>query len=350
MQKGIIITTTNLIDGAEITQYLGIVNESIVVGTNLFSDLFAGVSDIFGGKSKSYQKELQDLYSYVLDGLIDKAKVKKADAIVGLKIDFDELSGQGKSMFMMNAIGTAVKTIQTNSHPNNQIANRVLDRDEFEKNKKILQIKEKIRHGEQIEEADFQFILANRIPACEKSFYTILNNPPEIAYNNNLFNFYRDLFIDYIGLFPYSQKIEMIYPYIEKYENLGSAILELIKEFHIINFSYVKDAITSRETPRQHFVLNFIGFPNESYTPDNIEDYKEIISLIKENIAYNYDGSTPNDKWECSCGKKNSPDKQYCSKCLKDVYGFTRDEINPTQAIESIQEIILILESSFESR
>lgn len=104
-----IITSTNDIKNYKITQYLGMINVNIVIGTNFFSDFFASFSDVFGGYSSSYQSKLDKIYNDAITELSKKAEYKRADAIVGVHFDFDELSGKGKSMFMVTAYGTAVK-------------------------------------------------------------------------------------------------------------------------------------------------------------------------------------------------------------------------------------------------
>lgn len=103
-----IITTTHHIENNNIKQYLGIVNTNVVLGVNFFSDAVASRTDIFGGRSGSYESKLNLIYEKVTNELERKANYLKADAILGLQIDFDEISGKEKSMFMVSASGTAV--------------------------------------------------------------------------------------------------------------------------------------------------------------------------------------------------------------------------------------------------
>lgn len=103
-----IVTTTNSIEGYSIRKYLGVVNANVVIGTNLFSDIAASLTDVFGGRSDSYKSKLTTIYDEVMKELIGKAESYHADAIVGLHVDFDEVSGGGKSMFMVSASGTAI--------------------------------------------------------------------------------------------------------------------------------------------------------------------------------------------------------------------------------------------------
>lgn len=108
-----IVTTTNSIEGYTVKRYLGVVNANVVIGTNLFSDIAASLTDVFGGRSGSYKSKLNTIYDEVMKELTEKAKSYHADAIVGLHVDFDEVSGGGKSMFMVSASGTAI-TLEKN--------------------------------------------------------------------------------------------------------------------------------------------------------------------------------------------------------------------------------------------
>ena len=107
--KNIKVTTTSSFDNAEIEQYLEPVTAHLAVGMNFFKDFLSGFTDFFGGKSKSYQKTLESLNSEAINQLKVKAANLGANCIVGLKIDNDEISAQGKSMLMVTIVGTAAK-------------------------------------------------------------------------------------------------------------------------------------------------------------------------------------------------------------------------------------------------
>lgn len=109
-----IITTTNSIEGYSVRKYLGVVNANVVLGTNLFSDFTASLSDVFGGHSGTYKNKLNLIYNEVMKEVSKNAESYHADAILGLHINFDEISGGGKSMFMVSASGTVV-TLEKNN-------------------------------------------------------------------------------------------------------------------------------------------------------------------------------------------------------------------------------------------
>lgn len=108
MTAGILITTTNQVEGRPVRQYLGPVNANIVLGANFVSDFFAQLTDFFGGTSEAYQGKIDEVYKRTMRLLEIKAMDMGANAIVGLKTDFSQISGKGMSMFMLSAVGTAV--------------------------------------------------------------------------------------------------------------------------------------------------------------------------------------------------------------------------------------------------
>ena len=102
-----IVTTTSSIEGKSITRYCGIVTGEAVLGANLFKDLFAGIRDLVGGRSATYEKELQRARDVALSELEERATSLGANAVVGIDLDYEVL-GQNNGMLMVSATGTAV--------------------------------------------------------------------------------------------------------------------------------------------------------------------------------------------------------------------------------------------------
>ena len=102
-----IVTTTSSIEGKSITRYCGIVAGEAVLGANLFKDLFAGIRDLVGGRSATYEKELQRARDVALRELEERAISLGANAVVGIDLDYEVL-GQNNGMLMVSATGTAV--------------------------------------------------------------------------------------------------------------------------------------------------------------------------------------------------------------------------------------------------
>ena len=102
-----LITTTPTIEGREIVEYKGIVFGEIIAGVNFVKDFMAGLTNIFGGRSSSYESEIVNARANALNEMEQRAFQMGANAIVGVKVDYETL-GEGGSMLMVTATGTAV--------------------------------------------------------------------------------------------------------------------------------------------------------------------------------------------------------------------------------------------------
>jgi len=102
-----IVTTTPSIEGKRISRYCGVVAGEAILGANLFKDLFAGIRDLVGGRSATYERELQRARDIAMQELQQRAQNLGANAVVGVDLDYEVL-GQSNGMLMVSASGTAV--------------------------------------------------------------------------------------------------------------------------------------------------------------------------------------------------------------------------------------------------
>ena len=103
-----ILTTTPGVEGRTITEYKGIVFGEVISGVNFIRDFAAGIRNIIGGRSGSYEDELLAARTQALDEMSARAAQLGADAIVGIDLDYEVLGEKG-GMLMVTASGTAVK-------------------------------------------------------------------------------------------------------------------------------------------------------------------------------------------------------------------------------------------------
>ena len=87
--------------------YKGVVTGETIVGANVLKDLMANLRDIFGGRSKSYEKVLSEARTAAIEEMQQRAMALGANAIVGIDIDYETV-GQSGSMLMVAVSGTAV--------------------------------------------------------------------------------------------------------------------------------------------------------------------------------------------------------------------------------------------------
>jgi uncharacterized protein YbjQ (UPF0145 family) len=102
-----ILTTTPVVEGKKIVEYKGIVFGEVISGVNFIKDFAAGLSNIFGGRSRSYEGELLEAREAALREMEQRAAYLGANAVVGVDVDYEVL-GQNGNMLMVTASGTAV--------------------------------------------------------------------------------------------------------------------------------------------------------------------------------------------------------------------------------------------------
>ncbi len=101
-----LLTTTNSIEGKPVETYLGLVSGEAILGANIFRDFFAGIRDIVGGRSASYENELRKAKEIALQEMTEQATRLGANAVIGIDLDYETV---GNSMLMVSASGTAVR-------------------------------------------------------------------------------------------------------------------------------------------------------------------------------------------------------------------------------------------------
>ena len=105
----LLITTTHGIEGRRIVEYRGLVGGDAILGANMFRDMFAGLRDLVGGRSGSYEKVLRAAKTEALEDMVAAARERGANAVVGVDLDYETIQIQdGGSMLMVSCSGTAV--------------------------------------------------------------------------------------------------------------------------------------------------------------------------------------------------------------------------------------------------
>ncbi|MFD1797219.1 heavy metal-binding domain-containing protein [Paracoccus aurantiacus] len=99
-----IVTTTPSVEGRRITAYHGVITGETIIGANIFRDLFAGIRDIVGGRSASYEGALAEARETAMKEMQDRAAALGGNAVVGVDLDYEVIN----NMLMVSASGTAV--------------------------------------------------------------------------------------------------------------------------------------------------------------------------------------------------------------------------------------------------
>lgn len=102
-----LLATTTTVQNLDIKEYKGIVFGETIIGANIVKDLFAGIRDIVGGRSGSYEGVLAEARTTSINEMIQRAQAMGANAIIGIDVDYETI-GANASMIMVSVSGTAV--------------------------------------------------------------------------------------------------------------------------------------------------------------------------------------------------------------------------------------------------
>lgn len=335
-----IITTTNSIENAKVEKYLGVVTANLVVGTGFFTDLTASFTDLFGGTSGAYRKELEGLYQRAHEELSLKATLLGANGILGFKIDFDEISGKGMQMFMISVSGTAVKlsedsTVLYNESNVGTVSARKLRIELF---KERWQARDK-RYLPKSDELDF--IMQNNLWELAESLFDYYITSAE---NDNKETSIYKKFPTIISLMNYDDIVKFIY---KDYSSRRIYAFNLIRENNLFNAkeilrllqeNFVSEAIELLRTEKNEYREADVKEMEEICVfLDNLPD-KGRIEEVKSGVL----SSKMVVKYICPNGHKSEKDSEFCEDydCGLNIKGLTHVEVDAINAFKDKVRII----------
>lgn len=360
--QNIKVTTTSGFDGVEIEEYLEPITAHVVVGMNFFKDFLSGFSDFFGGKSKSYQNTLASINDEVINELRKRAYSIGGNCVLGLKIDNDEVSAQGKSMMMVTALGTAAKanfSKRAMKSPEEIKADRINNEllNYYKQKRKYIAASE--NKSLKITDELWDFVKSNRV--SELSNY-LLNSYLEFAethqedFQKEELNKFSNHLTDYLSTIDSDVAISCLYDRLldEQKENLRKKIIEKISELQLIDFERINDILKNKDFNIQKCGVQILKAEKLSYDKRDIQHISDIINLVSSNFKEKGEKSTKKkllsskekEIWVCECGKENDFDKKYCSSCQNDIFGFSEQEAKPFQIKNKLVDELEILKST----
>jgi uncharacterized protein YbjQ (UPF0145 family) len=353
-KTNILVTTTSSLEGIKVMKYLQPISTHVVTGTNIFSDLGASLTDIFGGRSETYQKQLSSIYSEAVENLKKKAKEIKANCILGLKVDIDEISGNGKSMFMITATGTAVIIEQKNDMSKNTIvAESKIDAEKMLVLRKRKDLIQAVKENRLALDTDiWKFITENSVSEIARDVFSLVEKQYLSDYESREYELYP-LLLNYISSLQDEDQENIIYECLmsninKKYEWI---LMQLLNELQICNFEKLSRYLNDENETIRRKALHISVIDKKSYEISDIAGYESLISIIESKVLPKGSitkqkkmlSSKEVDVWICECKNKNDMEIEYCSSCKKDIYGFFQNEVSPKTAIAKFKNNIEII-------
>lgn len=342
MKEKFIISTTNNIENGIIQQYINVVCTNIVIGTNIFSDFAASLTDLFGGRSDSYKRKLEKIYQEAKKELQAKAARMGANAIIGFQVDFDEISGKDKSMFMVSASGTACKieyhAPQETVHQPDIISQTDLDNEV--KRRSIIQW---IKEGYDLNEDWAQFLIENPQTEIIQNL-ALLYVESENRYKEDL----SKMIVSVLRAYPRQEVIPILYHLYEiNKDDNKDKFFKLLNNCNLFDASTIQE-ICSRDL---HGGVRLLSLKSEYYDAKEISTMNQLCNFFEtlpdtgkiESVTTGVFNKKEQEKFICENGHKNDIEKSFCSTCGLNIKGINQKEVNYIKEFKERVEILNML-------
>lgn len=347
--KNIQLFTTPIVEGAPVEKYYGIVTANQVAGTGFFTDLTASFSDLFGGKSGAYRKAMNELCKEVTEQLKERAAELGANAVIGVSIDYDNISAKGMSMFMVSIQGTAVRIAKYENE--NEIPASIDNENEisweelnFVYCKK--QVRKKIESKDPISNEEWDFILKNKVDDLAPLLYQYFQ---ECKKSSELYSLQYETwpllgvanFGKYLRNLDYKEAIKYVYLNLDDFK-------DIINENKLFCASNILDLAKNGKIET---AISLLGVGKASYSSEDLTGMQNLANYLRNlpdiGIKEEVKGglfSSGGMKYICTCGTKNDISSEYCTECGKNIKGLTKEQqesINNFVALtETLNEIL----------
>lgn len=343
-----LVTTTESI-GYEIKEYLGIVSAHCVLGTNMFSDFSASISDSFGGESDTYSRKLNQINDVVLNRIKRKAAIIGADAVIGIRLDFSEISGKGKGMLMASASGTAIRIEKSVTKKDIEFGKQV-PRDVITNEIKSNGLLEKLEIGlDSITEEEWRIIIDNKNDRFTHRLYeSIVSNLKSSSLSKEVINQIKRYIEETLEKDSFA---ELLYDEFEKKRISECLIFSLIETFDLTYPELFLRKISNIEDYKN--LLKIIANNDKDYyEKTDMIALEQILNHVDENkapgeikISKSIFGKE-SQYYVCPNGHKLKDENAFCDdlSCKQNRFGFT---VKDLEMIKVIKTKIEILERAF---
>ena len=349
----ILVTTSDSLMGWDILEYVGPILTTQVGGAGFFNESFAAWSDLLGAKSNSYQKVIESLTDTTLKGLKEKAKSLRANCIIGLTVDVNQISGKNMQLFKITAYGTAVIAKQISSNQTLKSGIR-LSGASIKYKSNLLYLKDAILKRNltfsndqyetivQSKDPYFADFIIERITRFNAQSHT--DEGPAMV--ELLSHYFLELDNDVAS--------KILYDKLLKNENnsITSILLNIIKVGSFFDFNLLKSFFSNEDiTIRKRGLSIVYDTTKNVYSISDVEELKNLLKLIEETFVDVAKFTTKKQTfggekeiWICTCGRENAIATKNCDACKKDTKGFLDEDVKLDSVIKRINYRITAIE------
>jgi uncharacterized protein YbjQ (UPF0145 family) len=355
--KRILLTTTSSLEGWTVQEYLGPVSTEVVVGTGLFTDFFSSWTDFFGMESRSHQSKLDQIKERALATIEYKALRLGATAVLGLRVDHDEIGAGGKSLLMVTAMGTAVRAHRAGQSASQDAASRAgaISSHELNTNRDRLRLLQRAEAGN-LDLGDrkvWDFILDNNVVELAPH---IIQRADVLArqfgYNpQERDRAWTDLREYFFRLAP-QDAAEHLYNALAGPDLEAEFAIQVIREASLLDVLKVTEMLQNGDRILRSRVLQAIRADQPFYTADDIAPLEVLRAVLPAaftpiNASRKKGLMGEKEVWVCLCGESVDIRNKECGACARDRYGIPQKWLKPDLAVRLLDEKIALLRTQF---
>jgi uncharacterized protein YbjQ (UPF0145 family) len=362
--QNVLVSTTPGLDGWDITRYHGAVSAHVVAGTNIFSDIAASWRDVFGGQSKSYKKQLEQINEKVVGELKEEASQRGANALVGLQIDHDQISGQQKEMFMVTASATAVRAdppAETEAAESSGGEGSMTARETAIEERTVRLLQKNQEDNLRLDDETWRFLIENQVTDFGQIVQTtltgVLTPGGPLGGKENHLSSGQDYFLS----IPEEKAKEHLYD-MARHEDKGVMewAIDVLENGNLLDLGRISTMLEGDFYADQKPALEILTRVDKPYyEQSDIERLKALKSRIEDGFGKQGEvlevensgmlSSGTEEVWQIEDGTHNPMDKEYCKATGLDIYGFGRKDTRPEDAVQALETKIAALNRRLDS-
>ncbi|MCM1292042.1 MAG: YbjQ family protein [Bacteroides sp.] len=341
----IFITTAPILSNIEIQRYICPLTANVVLGVNFFADFAASITDIIGGNSDTYQSKLDTLTDQVCQDMKNKAIKLGANAIIDYKLQFNEISGKGKQMFMVTATGTACVITKPISNQAQELEQTSFS--DLRRTYLINAYRRQMANNKPLKDKSWENIytlnLEELLPELTKEYFTLQADKSKdfdfLAYKEKFCERYEE----FLSRISSNMLGEYLLPFI--YDQ-PTVVESLIIKYNLFDPDFIIELIKNGNVS---VAINLLKSHKSFYTKRDLEKMREILCLLE---SLPDKGSTrlttqsglfskkEEELYICPNGHKNQKDNTFCVDCGLNIKGLTLGQLKTINQFKDIVEAL----------
>jgi uncharacterized protein YbjQ (UPF0145 family) len=354
MKHGVLLSTTSSLEGWRVDEYLGPVSAQFVIGTGLFTDYFASWTDLFGAHSRSYQEKLDRINTEALEMIAEKAHRMRANVVLGLRVDHDEISGSGKSMLMVTASGTAARAVNSNARRPAEPSNGVLSATRYRAFRARQDIIRKAHDGslDWFDNDVWRSVLDYQVHEVADAFLKYVDARMIVARPEDEDELAMRV-ADYFTSLSHEQAVPLLYRALGYAQPIAKRALHVLKELEGFEPDIIRTML--RDSGALLARARSISAVECDMAYYHADDRARISALLNALSNAFHEAELHEEKgvihkrrvWTCANGHVVNAKDDCCSVCTADRRGFEHGFLSPEQAAEELRRKLSLLHEHF---